>query len=66
MENAIKESMQPQTGGVCSSDSSKCTLCFYVESVYYAQAHILDLCIDGAHYGYYPWMQHLEDVYFLL
>lgn len=48
MENAIKESMQPQTGGVCSSDSSKCTLCFYVESVYYAQAHILDLCIDGA------------------
>lgn len=50
MENAIKESMQPLTGGVCSSDSSKCTLCFYVESVYYAQAHtcILDLCIDGA------------------
>lgn len=48
MENAIKESKQPLTGGVCSSDSSKCTLCFYVESVYNAQAHILDLCIDGA------------------
>lgn len=55
--------MQPSTGGVYFSESSKCTIVFDVELVHYAKAHILYLFIDEAQNNktkHIAWLQLLS------